>query len=366
MLEYSILSGSSPTAQEPDRPAPEDDLQLDEVKATRRLRHGLISLGILIALVIGLLLAVPGLHGVAREVTHMPALLVLVAIGFEILSCAAYVIAFLQVFERAPIRFGARVALSELAFGAAVSLGGAGSVAIGALLLVERGGAPGRIAERSAVLFLLTSAVNVLTLALAGLGLWVGLLPGSNEVLLSLVPGLVGAGAFLGFMALPWITRRLVGKHRGGRVGVAMRTTSQAVEATAKILFRPDWRLIGAFGFLWFDIAVLTVCFWAIGSHPPLTTIVLAYQIGYMSNLLPIPGSIGVLDGSLVGMFVLYGVGATTATAATVVYHAISLWIPAMWGTAAFLMLRRTRGQPLTLRPSRDERREHKRAAEHR
>jgi hypothetical protein len=50
--------------------------------------------------------------------------------------------AFLQIFERAPIRFGARVALSELAFGAAVSLGGAGSVAIGSWLLIERGAAP--------------------------------------------------------------------------------------------------------------------------------------------------------------------------------------------------------------------------------
>jgi uncharacterized membrane protein YoaK (UPF0700 family) len=56
-------------------------------------------------------------------------------------------------------------------------------------------------------------------------------------------------------------------------------------------------------------------------------------------------------------MLVLYGVGATTAAAATVVYHAISLWIPAMWGTVAFLILRRTRHKPLTLRPTREERR---------
>ena len=83
----------------------------------------------------------------------------------------------------------------------------------------------------------------------------------------------------------------------------------------------------------------------------------LAYQIGYLSNLIPVPGGIGVLDGSLVGMFVLYGVNATTATAATVVYHAIALWVPAMWGTVAFLILRRTRHRPIDLRPPRSERR---------
>jgi uncharacterized membrane protein YbhN (UPF0104 family) len=42
----------------------------------------------------------------------------------------------------------------------------------------------------------------------------------------------------------------------------------------------------------------------------------------------PVPGGIGVLDGSLVGMLVLYGVAGTVATAATLVYHAISLWVP--------------------------------------
>ena len=114
------------------------------------------------------------------------------------------------------------------------------------------------------------------------------------------------------------------------------------IRLTEQVLFRRDWRIIGAIAFLWCDIAVLAACFAAAGSVPPLATIVLAYQIGYLSNLIPVPGNIGVLDGSMVGMFALYGVSATLATAATVVYHAISLWVPAMWGTVAFLILRRT------------------------
>ena len=115
------------------------------------------------------------------------------------------------------------------------------------------------------------------------------------------------------------------------------------MRATANTLFSADWRTVGAFAYLWLDIGVLAICFAAVGPVPPLSTLVLAYQIGYLSNFLPIPGGVGVLDGSLVGMFVLYGVSATKATAATVVYHAISLWVPAMWGTLAFVMLRRTR-----------------------
>jgi uncharacterized membrane protein YbhN (UPF0104 family) len=319
--------------------------------------HGLISLAILVALVIGLLLAVPGLDGVAHDVEHMPAGWVLAGVGLEILSCLGYVLAFLQVFDRAPIRFGARVALSELAFGAAVSVGGAGSVAIGAWLLVERGGPPARIAERSAVLFLLTSAVNVITLALTGLLMTFGVLDGSTNLVLTLVPAAVGTVVLAFFLALPAIIEHGLAGRAPGRLRAGLTATAASIRITRQMLLSRDWRLIGPVAFLWCDIGVLACCFAATGDTPPLGVIVLAYQIGYLANLIPIPGSIGVLDGSFVGMFALFGVGATEATAATVVYHAIALWIPAMWGTAAYLVLRRTRDRPLTLRPPLEERR---------
>jgi uncharacterized membrane protein YbhN (UPF0104 family) len=50
---------------------------------------------------------------------------------------------------------------------------------------------------------------------------------------------------------------------------------------------------------------------------------------------------------------VLYGVRGTVATAATLVYHAIALWIPAMWGTIAFIVLQKTKKQPLRPRQPR-------------
>ena len=326
-------------------------------RASRQLLHGLISLAVLIAIVVGLLVAIPGLHGVANVVERMPLGWVGVAIGCEILSCVCYIIAFLQVFERAPVRFGARVALSELAFNAAVSLGGAGSVAVGAWLLVERGASPGRVAERSAALFLLTSAINVITFILAGLALWTGILPGTTDPLLTLLPAGIGILIFVFFLALPKFIDRGLARRLPKAIRVVLETTATSIRETRRLLFSRDWRIIGAIGYLWFDIAVLIACFAAIGQPPPVAALVLAYQIAYLSNFIPIPGGIGVLDGSMVGALVLYGAKATDATAATLVYHAISLWIPATWGTIAFLLLRRTRHQPLALRPPREERR---------
>jgi lysylphosphatidylglycerol synthase-like protein len=347
----SSTDDQPPTGSEPDTEA-------EEAQARRRLRNGLISLALLVVLAAGLLLAVPGLHSVGRVVAHMQASWLAAAVGLEILSCLGYVLAFLQVFERAPIRFGARVALTELAFNSAVSLGGAASQGIGVWLLVERGAPAGRATQRAAVLFLLTTAVNVITLVLTGLALYVGLLPGPQRPLLSIVPAAIGAAGFIVVVLLPPVMQRMAGAQDPGRIRTLLTVAAATIRDTERLLFGGDWRTLGAIGYLWFDIGVLIACFAAIGKVPPLASIVLAYQIGYLANFVPVPGGIGVLDAGLVGMLVLYGVNATDATAATIVYHAIALWIPAMWGTIAFLVLRRSRGKPLKLRPTRAERRQ--------
>src|SRR5690242_2755135 len=323
--------------------------QIDAGKARRSLRNGFITLVLAGALIVGLLLAVPGLKGVATTISQMKAGWVVVAVVLEVLSCGCYVVAFLQVFERAPVRVGAYVALSEEAFGAAVSLGGVGSLAVGAWLMVERGAPARRIAERSAVLFLYTRAINVITLILAGVGLFVGL-PGPDNPLLSIVPAAVGAIVLVGFLLLPRYVDALVRRVGPGRLQAVLIETAASVRDTKRLMFHPDWRIVGAIGYLWFDIAVLYACFAAAGQTPPLAPVVLAYQIGYLSNFIPVPGGIGVLDGSMIGMLVLYGMGGTVATAATLVYHAIALWVPAVWGTIAFVVLQRTKRQPVVLR----------------
>ena len=333
---------------------PSQSQQVDAAKARRSLRNGFITLVLAGALVVGLLLAVPGLKGVATTVSHMKAGWVVVAILLEVLSCASYVVVFLQVFVRAPVGVGSYVALSEEAFGAAVSLGGVGSLAVGGWLMVERGAPARRIAERSAVLFLYTSAINVITLILAGVGLFLGL-PGPSNPLLSILPAAVGVVVLGLFLLLPRYVDRILRRVQPGRLQTFLTETAASVRDTERLMFHPDWRIIGAIGYLWFDIAVLFACFAAAGHIPPLAPVVLAYQIGYLSNFIPVPGGIGVLDGSLIGMLVLYGVGGTVATAATLAYHAISLWVPAVWGTIAFIVLQKTKKKPIVLRNPTEE-----------
>jgi uncharacterized protein (TIRG00374 family) len=113
------------------------------------------------------------------------------------------------------------------------------------------------------------------------------------------------------------------------------------------------WRLLGAGAYLWCDIAMLWVAFRAFGQAPPVGALTLAFLIGYLGNIVPVPGGIGALDGGLTGALILYGAAPAAAAAAVLVYHAIVLWVPTLLGTVAFLRLRRTIDEPLALGPPR-------------
>jgi uncharacterized protein (TIRG00374 family) len=180
-------------------------------------------------------------------------------------------------------------------------------------------------------------------------------LPGPGNPLLSILPAAVGALVLVLFLLLPRYVDRIVLRMRPGRLHTFLTETAASVRDTERLMVHTDWRIVGAIGYLWFDIAVLFACFAAAGQTPPLAAVVLAYQIGYLSNFIPVPGGIGVLDGSMIGMLVLYGIGGTVATAATLAYHAISLWVPAICGTIAFILLQRTKKQPIVLRSPPEE-----------
>jgi len=308
----------------------------------RQLRHGIAGLVILAVLVVALLFAVPGLKGVGHALRHADLTWVWVAIAFEVLSNVGYELVVMLVFPEAPRRFAGRLAWAESAFGAAVSIGGAGNIGLGAWVLHTLGISNKTNADRSASLFLATSAVNVIVLAVTGLAVAAGVLSGPSNVLLTLVPGIVAVLGLALFLGLPKIAEHHQGwlsSHR--RLGVSVRTTAEGVQGAKRILLTTEWLTVGAWAYLLCDIAVLWFCLHALGSSPPFGALILAYQIGYIANAIPVPGGIGVLDAGLVAMLVVYGVRSTPAAAAEVAYHAIALWVPASIGTIAFILLRR-------------------------
>jgi hypothetical protein len=134
---------------------------------------------------------------------------------------------------------------------------------------------------------------------------------GGSSPLLSALPAGIGIAGLAFSLSLPRLAERGVIKRAPGRIQTLLKLTAESIRDTKGLLLKPNWRLAGTLAYLWCDIGVLVMCFAATGHSPPLAEIVLAYQIGYLSSIIPVPGNIGVLDGTMTGMLVLYGVSAT-------------------------------------------------------
>jgi uncharacterized membrane protein YbhN (UPF0104 family) len=316
---------------------------LPEEFSKSRLRGSILVIAAIVAAVVALLFLLPGLSSLRDSFKGASAGWLALAIVLELLSCASYVLVFRAVFcRRLSVRTSTEIGLSEQAANSLLSVGGAGGLVLGAWIL-RRGGVPGgQIARRTVAFFLLTSLANVGFLALGGLALATGVLSGpSNRWLLGVVPAAVGIGAIVLALTAGSAARAIGTRSARRRIGAALRAVGDGVNEAVGLLRSPSMA-IGSAGYMLFDIGVLAVCFPAFGNPlPPIDALLLAYIIGQLGGLIPLPGGIVGLDLGLLGALVLYGVGATDAAVAVLAYRGIYLVVPAAVGLPALASLRR-------------------------
>jgi uncharacterized membrane protein YbhN (UPF0104 family) len=114
-----------------------------------------------------------------------------------------------------------------------------------------------------------------------------------------------------------------------------------AGEAVA-IIRSGNWMAIaGSIGYYAFDNAVLWATFKAFDTTLPLSVMMMAYLIGQLGGLLPIPGGVGGIDGGLIGTFIVFGAPAAATAAAVLAYRVILFWLPLIGGGIAFAILRK-------------------------
>jgi uncharacterized membrane protein YbhN (UPF0104 family) len=315
----------------------------------RTVVRRLLTVLVLAVCALTVLLAVPDLRPVVHELRAMNPALVAAAGGLELASCLGFVGIFRLLFTGLPKPAAREMAWTQMGSGALLPGGGAGSLAIGGWLLHLAGMPTPEIVRRSSALFFLTSAINVLTLGLAGLVLLSGAGDGPHDLLRAGLPVLAALSVTLLVLGVPPLTRRIAADHPRlawlDDIGVG-------IPSACRALARPGWRLLGGAGYLLFDIAALWSTFAATGLRPPVAPLVVSYLIGYLANATPIPGGIGVLDAGLVGALALYGLPVTHAAAAVLVYHAIAFWLPTVGGTVAYARLRPRLGQPVAASPA--------------
>lgn len=327
------------TAERTTRPASRADNSANNEHAKltleeHRLRRRLIGALVATAAIVTLLLAVPPLRRVAKTIGQMSPGWLVLALVLELLSSFSFVVIFRLFFTLVPAGAARELAWTEMGSGALLPGGGVGAYAIGGWLLHRAGMSPRRIVERSSGLFFLTSAANAAALFLGGLVLAIGLGHGPHDFVRTVLPAIVAALGVALVLALPLLVSH--GRITGGWV----RDLLCGIRSAQRALGRPHWRLLGAVGYLAFDIAVLWVTFEATGHQLPVGALIVAYIVGYLANLIPVPGGVGVLEGGLAAMLILYGAPATQAAAAVLVYHAIAFWVPSLGGIAGYWRLR--------------------------
>jgi len=293
------------------------------------------------------------LHRIERGDAYWIAL----GVVFEILSFAGYVVLFRAVFVDEAGRIGWResyvITMAGLVATRLFAAAGAGGIAVTAWALRRSGMEPRLVACRMVAFLVLLYVIYAGSLLIDGVGLGAGLFPGGGSFAITFVPAIFAAVLFVvvGAMALlPGDIERRLGRWASGseresrwvaRAGAVPALAASGVRTAIELIRTRDPRLLGAPAWWGFDMCVLWAMFHAFGSPPPFTVIWMAYFVGTLGNLLPLPGGLGGVEGGMIGAFAAFGVEFNLAVLAVLSYRAISFWLPTLPGAVAYLQLRR-------------------------
>jgi uncharacterized membrane protein YbhN (UPF0104 family) len=275
---------------------------------------------------------------VLATISDLNPLWVLAAFGLELGSCLSYVVVFRRFFPEPSRPLSRQVAWIAMGAGAVLPGGNFSSAATTGWLLRKHEISGRHLAERCGALLCLLTLFGFFVNGVAGALLLVGIGHGPHDLAHTGIPILVSL-----FVIGSAGVMMLIGRRYGARAPRLAQSFAASLEGAWHGLFHPHWRMLGAAGFLLLDMAALWVACRATGHSLGMLPLALAYFIGYLASMLPMPAGIGVLDTGLAGSLVLYGFSPARSVGAVLVYHAIAIWVPGLGGLAAWLGARSSR-----------------------
>ncbi len=311
------------------------------VGLSKRWRPGprVLGTGLLSVLSVGALLWVAPPGQLIDTISDMNPLWVLGAVGLELGSCLSYVIVFRRFFPEPSRPVGRQVAWISMGAGAVLPGGNFSSAATTGWLLRKHGVGARRLIERCGALLCLLTLFGFFVNGVAGAALLIGIGNGPHDLEHTGIPILVSL-----FVIGAAVLMMLSGRRHGARAPRIAQAVAGSLQGAWDSLFAPHWRMLGAAGFLLLDMAALWAACRATGHPLGLLALALAYFIGYLASMIPMPAGLGVLDTGLAGALVLYGFSPVASVGAVLVYHAIAIWVPGLGGLVAWLP---TRGKRL-------------------
>jgi uncharacterized membrane protein YbhN (UPF0104 family) len=279
--------------------------------------------------------------------------LVLFAVLLEAGSVAGYVLLLHRVVARASCKLRLKDSYDITLAGAAATrllpTAGLGGAAVTVWALRARGVRASELSERLLAFLLLLYGVYMAALLLAGAAVASGAVAVTSGRDLGALGGALAvavAGAVLLLLVAPApvaVALARVARRRGrlGRVAVGVAGQLPVLRGGLRRawaeLRRPHSALLGAVVWWALDVGVLLVMLRAFGAALPIPVVVLAYFLGTMFNVVPLPGS---LSGGLVATLIALGCPVGAAIAAVLAYRALAVWLPALPGIVSLASLR--------------------------
>lgn len=314
-----------------------------------------------LAMAMGLYVLLPALPGLGRTWSRIaegdPRWLVAAAC-FELISFASYVVAFRFACGDGPTLLGwrqsYRITMAGVVATRLLAAGGAGGITLTAWALARQGMARTEVASRVATLLVLLYGVFMAAIMVTAVGLTAGVLPGPNLFGLTMIPAIFAAVVVLIALAAGrWsrdpaavaadLTAASGSTTNSLRTAIklAPATLSAGVQGSLALVRGRSPALLGAVGWWAFDIATLAAALKAFGGSPQAAVVVMAYFVGLLANLVPLPGGVGAVEGGMIGALIAFGVDGGLAIAGVLTYRLFAFWLPILPGTVAYVSLLR-------------------------
>lgn len=330
-------------------------------------RKRMIQTGVVVTLMVAaiyfLLPQVTGLGDATEKIGEAQPFWVGMAVLCELIAFGTYVALFRGVVsgDVLPLtwREAYEINMAGLAATRLLAAGGAGGIAL-TYWALRKAGMPARQSGCRMVAFIVLQYIwYPLALITFGILMYTGVLAGSKEFSVTLLPAIIAAVvlalAVLVSLVPADFTRRIDRATRGKgrrraqiahRIATVPDTFASGMRTALDLLRHPSQgglALAGALGFWAANIAILWVSFKAFGVTVPLAVIVQGFFIGMVANLVPFaPAGVGAVDAGLIGAFFLFGLPHAECFAAVLVYRVVAFWLPIPPGIVAFFQLRRT------------------------
>jgi uncharacterized protein (TIRG00374 family) len=301
---------------------------------------------------------ISGLSATLHRLRNADLRWIAVAVVVEALSLGGYAVLFRTVFSCHGAVVGWRestqITLAGTVASKLLAAAGAGGVALTVWALRAAGLQPRTIARRMIAFELLLYCVFAGALLIGGVGLRTGVFAGQAPWTLTVLPAVFAAGAIaltLSLLAFPAaLERRVVAWRKSGRwaarfvsrVATAPQAVRDAISIAVELVGQRELGILGAIGYWGFDIAALWASLHAFGNPPPFGAVVMAYFIGQLANVIPLPGGIGGVEGGMIGALIAFGSPGSLAILGVLAYRLISFWLPTLPGGLAYLRLRGT------------------------